>query len=74
MLSSRYRREEPRAIQVRPSNELRKILMCQIFLIGSGSANRTAVSTVGRDEEVIRKYIRNQGAEDQRLEQMNLWR
>ena len=32
------------------------------------------VSTVGRDEEVIRNYIRNQEREDQRLEQMNLWR
>jgi putative transposase len=32
------------------------------------------VSTVGRDEEVIRNYIRNQEQEDQRLEQMNLWR
>ena len=32
------------------------------------------VSTVGRDEEVIRQYIRNQESEDQRLDQMNLWR
>jgi putative transposase len=32
------------------------------------------VLTVGRDEEVIRRYIRNQEEEDQRLEQMNLWR
>ena len=32
------------------------------------------ISTVGRDEEVIRNYIRNQEQEDQRLEQMNLWR
>ena len=32
------------------------------------------VSTVGRDEEMIRNYIRNQEQEDQRLEQMNLWR
>ena len=32
------------------------------------------VSTVSRDEEVIRSYIRNQEEEDQRLEQMNLWR
>ena len=32
------------------------------------------VSTVGRDEEVIRNYIRNHEQEDQRLEQMNLWR
>ena len=32
------------------------------------------VSTVGRDEEVIRRYIQNQEEEDQRLEQMNLQR
>jgi len=32
------------------------------------------VSTVGCDERVIRAYIRHQEAEDQRLEQLNLWR
>ena len=32
------------------------------------------VSTVGRDEAVIREYIRHQEREDQRLEQMNLLR
>lgn len=32
------------------------------------------VSTVGRDEETIRQYIRNQEKEDHRLEQLNLWR
>ena len=32
------------------------------------------VSTVGRDEDVIREYIRNQEQEDKRLEQLNLWR
>lgn len=32
------------------------------------------VSTVGRDEEVIREYIRNQEQEDESLEQLNLWR
>ena len=32
------------------------------------------VNTVGRDEEAMRAYIRNQEKEDQRLEQMNLWR
>jgi putative transposase len=31
------------------------------------------VSTVGRDEAVIREYIRNQEKEDKRLEQLNLW-
>jgi putative transposase len=31
------------------------------------------VSTVGRDERVIREYIRKQEAEDKRLDQMNLW-
>ena len=32
------------------------------------------VSTVGRDEEVIRQYIKRQEQEDSRLEQLNLWR
>ena len=32
------------------------------------------VSTVGRDEEVIREYIKRQEQEDSRLEQLNLWR
>ena len=32
------------------------------------------VSRVGRDEAVIREYIRNQEEEDKRLDQMNLWR
>jgi putative transposase len=32
------------------------------------------VSTVGRDEAQIREYIRNQEAEDKRLDQLNLWK
>ena len=32
------------------------------------------VSTVGRDETVIRDYIRNQEQEDKRLDQMNMWK
>ena len=32
------------------------------------------VSTVGRDEQVIRNYIRHQEKEDERLEQLGLWR
>jgi putative transposase len=32
------------------------------------------VNTVGRDEEAVPAYIRNQEKEDQRLEQINLWR
>ncbi len=31
------------------------------------------VSTVGRDEAVIREYIRNQEDEDKRLDQLKLW-
>ena len=31
------------------------------------------VSTVGRDESVVREYIRNQEQEDQRLDQRGLW-
>ena len=32
------------------------------------------VYTVGRGEDAIRAYIRNQETGDQRLEQLNLWR
>jgi len=31
------------------------------------------VSTVGRDETVIREYIRHQEQEDQRIDQLSLW-
>ena len=31
------------------------------------------VSTVGRDEDLIREYIRHQEEEDKRIDQMNLW-
>ena len=31
------------------------------------------VSTVGRDEALIREYIKNQEEEDKRLDQLNLW-
>lgn len=32
------------------------------------------VSTVGRDEEVIRAYIRHQEEEDRRLDQLDFWK
>ena len=32
------------------------------------------VSTVGRDESMIREYIKNQEKEDERLEQLGLWK
>jgi len=32
------------------------------------------VSTVGRDETVIREYIKKQEKEDERLDQLGLWR
>jgi len=32
------------------------------------------VSTVGRDQDLIRKYIKKQETENTRLEQLNLWR
>lgn len=32
------------------------------------------VSTVGRDEQLIREYIRNQEKEDERLDRLGLWR
>jgi len=31
------------------------------------------VSTVGRDEQAVREYIREQEEEDKRLDQMGLW-
>jgi REP element-mobilizing transposase RayT len=31
------------------------------------------VSTVGRDEAVIRDYIRHQEQEDQRIDQLSIW-
>ena len=31
------------------------------------------VSTVGRDEALIRQYIQDQEKEDKRLDQLNLW-
>ena len=31
------------------------------------------VSTVGRDEQTIREYIRRQEEEDQRVDQLELW-
>lgn len=31
------------------------------------------VSTVGRDEQIVRTYIQNQEVEDRRLEQLSLW-
>jgi putative transposase len=32
------------------------------------------LETLGRNEEAIRQYIRQQEKEDARLEQLNLWR
>ena len=32
------------------------------------------VSTVGRDEAVVREYIRKQEEEDKRLDQLEMWR
>ena len=32
------------------------------------------VSTAGRDEAVVREYIRKQEQEDERLDQLGLWR
>jgi putative transposase len=37
------------------------------------SARANFVSTVGRDEAQIRDYIRNQEAEDNRLDQLRMW-
>lgn len=32
------------------------------------------VSTIGKDEEVVRNYIQNQEREDRRLDQLNIFR
>src|SRR3954467_5100598 len=37
-------------------------------------ARGSFVSTVGRNEEAVREYIRQQEKEEARLEQLNLWR
>jgi len=48
---------------------------CKRDLVGQSFwSRRYFVSTVGRDETVIREYIRNQEHEDERLEPLNLWR
>ena len=43
------------------------------FTGGNFWARGYFVSTVGRDEQVIREYIRRQEAEDRRIDQMNLF-
>jgi hypothetical protein len=40
----------------------------------STSGREDMVSTVGRDETVIREYIGDQEDEDKRLDQLNLWK
>jgi putative transposase len=45
----------------------------QHFLGQSFWARGILVSTVGRDEAVVREYIRNQEKEAQRLEQLRMW-
>jgi putative transposase len=45
----------------------------QNFVGQSFWARGYLVSTVGRDEAVVREYIRNQEKEDQRLEQLKMW-
>src|ERR1700677_5178392 len=55
----------PSAMSGKISSELAKTVTLR---------SRVFVSTVGRDEEVIRNYIGNQKEEDQRLDQMTFWR
>ncbi len=45
----------------------------QNFVGQSFWARGFLVSTVGRDEAVVREYIRNQEKEDRRLEQLKMW-
>jgi len=52
-------------------------LSCSGFLILPAKhfwARGYFVTTVGRDEDTIREYIRNQEEADARLDQMNLWK
>ena len=49
--------------------ERRKNFVCQSFW-----ARGYFVSTVGRDEQAIRAYIREQEREDERLDQIGLWK
>jgi putative transposase len=59
----------PMSGQSRVNGENRRNFVGQSFC-----ARGYFVPTAGRDEEVIRNYIRNQEQEDQRLDQMTLWR
>jgi REP-associated tyrosine transposase len=54
--------------------ELRRHLGEVFRKLAEQKESRIEVSTVGRDTEVIRDYIKRQEEEDKRLEQMNLWR
>jgi putative transposase len=58
------------AIHLAPTHSERK----RNFAGQSFWARGYFVSTVGRDEEVIRNYIRHQEQEVERLEQLGLWR
>jgi len=46
----------------------------QNFVGPSFWARGAIVSTVGRDEAVVRESMRTQEAEDQRLDQLDMWR
>jgi putative transposase len=46
----------------------------QNFVGQSFWARGSFVSTVGRDEALVREYIRTQEEEDKRLDQLNMWR
>jgi|SRR5271165_2012545 len=46
----------------------------QNFVGQSFWARGYVVSTVGRDEALVREYIRTQEEEDKRLDQLNMWR
>lgn len=46
----------------------------QNFVGQSFWARGSFVSTVGQDEALVREYIRRQEEEDQRLDQLKMWR
>ena len=66
---SRYIKEKSAIHLARTYSERKRNFVGQSFW-----ARGYFVSTVGRDEKAIREYIQNQEKEDQRLEQLNLWK
>jgi hypothetical protein len=61
----------------RSGKDNRLFVEAALRIVGAGGPWRDPLPSfgrIGRDEEVIRGYIRNQELEDARLKQFNLWR